>query len=187
MTAPVGSKAFTTEQSVENERNIKNVMKRVVEDIKKEYKDILKYPLVWRKGYDLSEAYPNNQEAFLDNGKSSTSLPDGGIVKYGIHYIAMGEAKYKKERGNADERISGLIFDSDALGIKRINFYACLSGPCVERNSKGRFKSPATRKVVTRLDAAKVTKFLNSSYEVMYNTIKENILNSIFEINNTGV
>ena len=156
----------------------------------------------WMKDCELELYYDSNIKPQPVGEGSTPTLPNclwqnleftfddlekvDGIIKYGIYHVAIGEAKYKKEHGNADGRIFELIADSDGLGIKRINFYASLNGPCVERSTKGLFKSTATRKVVVRLDAFKVTKFLNSSNEVMYNTIKENVLNAIIEINNTG-
>tara|TARA_Y100000748_G_C15462636_1_gene475569 strand:+ start:32 stop:583 length:552 start_codon:yes stop_codon:yes gene_type:complete len=98
MTAPVGTRSFTTKESVASELNHKRWVEEIVSEYGSDFQLEHKLTISDIVGED------NNEYAYLQNGKSSVYEADGGWIFYKGKLIGVCEHKYQDADKNAVER-----------------------------------------------------------------------------------
>ena len=97
MTAPVGTKAFTTKESTEPEKNHTQWIHDVIDELGEDWS--IRYAMPISEVLGEEPIY-----ARLKNGKSQEWISDGGYIFNKEKLVGVAENKWQKERENACER-----------------------------------------------------------------------------------
>jgi|TARA_R110000744_G_scaffold203804_1_gene322666 hypothetical protein len=98
MTAPKNTESFTTEESKSAEKNHTKWVGEIISEYGSNFTIRYKVKISDFVGEE------NNEYAFLQNGKSSDYLADGGFIYYKDKLIGVCEHKHQKALTNACER-----------------------------------------------------------------------------------
>ena len=97
MTAPVGTKAFTTKESTESEKNHTQWIHDVIDDLGEDWS--IRYSMTIEELMGKQPTY-----ARLKNGASQEWISDGGYIFNKEKLVGVAENKWQTARENACER-----------------------------------------------------------------------------------
>jgi len=142
MTAPKGTRPFSSKRSKKSEK--KNV--RIIKEVLKEsgFEDF-----TWTSSYSVNKIY-DSHIAKGKRGKDSMTKPDFGLIFYKETPVILGDNKWQKETPNACERAAFYAMDALQMKIPLKNVFVVFDGPGFEEiNESGHIPS-ATGKMVVR-------------------------------------
>jgi hypothetical protein len=147
MTAPVGTHAFTSEESTESERFSRTTLEEILRE--PEFKDFSLVPY-----YSINQLYETKiatNRRRTHGTYDSLTHPDFGVIKYWGKVVGLGDNKYQAKKPNACERIALYTMDALAYGLSPKRVLVVLDGPGFEPwETENGYVHQATGKMLVR-------------------------------------
>jgi len=145
MTAPKGTRAFTTEESKSSEKNTVDALGQVLLEPEFSEFERVEYYTV-NEIYDSTVATNPNKNKFGIFDVST--IPDGGLLLYKGKRVGIGESKYQYTHQNACQRSAVFTQDAIQMGLSPDRVALVFDGPGFEANKEGHIGGSTGKQVV---------------------------------------